>query len=128
MIGPLQGSTRQGERRVPRHGHRRRRQRLRVLGVAQYVEDSTPPETTITSGPTDTTKARKPTFQFKSSETKSTFECRYDSDPFGPCSGAGKDTPATNLSLGSHTFYVRATDPAKNTDPTPAQRTFTVVR
>jgi hypothetical protein len=30
------------------------------------------------------------------------------------------------LSNGSHTFRVRATDPAGNTDPTPAERTWTV--
>jgi hypothetical protein len=31
----------------------------------------------------------------------------------------------TNLSAGGHTFQVRATDPAGNTDPTPASRTWT---
>jgi large repetitive protein len=82
---------------------------------------------TITSGPTGTTTDRTPTFRFASTEKNSTFECRYDSEQFRPCSGSGKDTPPTRLSLSSHTFYVRAIDKAKNTDPTPAQRTFSVV-
>jgi hypothetical protein len=94
----------------------------------KYVEDSNPPDTTITSGPSGTTKDRTPTFKFKSSENNSTFECRYDSGTFRACSGNGSDTPATALSLGTHTFHVRAIDAAKNADPTPAQRIFTVVR
>ena len=94
----------------------------------KYVEDSNPPATTITSGPTGTTKNRQPTFTFKSSENNSTFKCRYNSQTFRACSGNGSDTPATALSLGTHTFYVRASDAAKNADATPAQRTFTVVR
>jgi hypothetical protein len=88
------------------------------------VEDSTAPDTTITSGPTGTTC--RPTFRFKSSESNSTLECRYDAEPFRACSGAGRDRPPAPLSIGSHTFYVRAIDRAKNTAPTPAQRTFTV--
>jgi hypothetical protein len=92
----------------------------------KYVEDSTPPDTTITSGPSGSTRDRTPTFKFQSSETKSTFECRYDSESFHACSGRASDTPRNPLSLGSHTFYVRAVDRAKNADPTSAQRSFTV--
>ena len=92
-----------------------------------YVEDSTPPETTITSGPPSSTTNRRPTFQFSSSQANSTFKCRFDSQPFAPCSGPGAShRPATPLSNGSHIFAVRATDRASNTDPTPATRTFTV--
>ena len=75
-------------------------------------EDSNPPDTTITSGPTGTTRDRQPTFKFKSSESSSTFECRYDSEAFRPCSGNGSDKPATALSFGTHTFSVRAVDAA----------------
>ena len=53
--------------------------------------------------------------------------CRFDSQAFAPCSGPGAShTPSTPLSLGSHSFEVRAIDRAKNIDPTPARRTFTV--
>ena len=95
-------------RPVPRQGHRRRRQHVGMLGAFKYVEDSNPPDTTITPGPTGTTTDRQPTFYFKSSESNSTFKCRYDSETFRACSGNGSDTPATALSLGTHTFYVRA--------------------
>ena len=92
-----------------------------------YVEDSTPPQTTITSGPPGPTTDHRPTFGFASSEPNSTFKCRFDSQPFAPCSGPGAShRPATPLSDGSHSFDVRATDRASNTDPTPANRTFTV--
>ena len=58
------------------------------------------------------------------------FECSVDtgSPNFGPCSGPGAaHTPPSPLSEGAHTFRVRATDAANNTDPTPASSTFTTV-
>jgi hypothetical protein len=88
--------------------------------------DSTPPDTTITSGPTGRTKDATPTFKFSSSEAGSSFRCRFDSGPFGPCSGRHADTPPGPLADGPHSFRVRATDAADNTDPTPARRSFTV--
>jgi hypothetical protein len=92
-----------------------------------YVEDSIAPQTTITSGPPSSTTNHRPTFGFASSEPNSTFRCRFDSQAFAACSGPGAShRPATPLSNGSHTFAVRATDRAKNIDPTAATRTFTV--
>jgi hypothetical protein len=88
--------------------------------------DATSPETTITSGPTGLTRNATPTFRFSSSELGSTFECRFDSAPFGPCSGARSHTPSSPLADGRHTFRVRAVDAADNADPTPAHRSFTV--
>ena len=53
----------------------------------------------------------------------STFECRIDSAAFGLGSGPGaKHKSPVVLAEGPHTFEVRATDPATNTDPTPALR------
>jgi hypothetical protein len=79
------------------------------------------------SGPSGSTADRTPTFTFASSEPGSTFRCRFDSQAFGPCSGPGAShTPSTLLSSGSHSFDVTAIDKAKNFDPTPATRTFTV--
>ncbi len=85
--------------------------------------DTTAPETTIDSGPSGTTSDPVPTFSFSSSEAGSSFECRLGSTPFAPCS-----SPHTSAALsdGSHTFDVRATDPAGNVDPTPATRVFSV--
>ena len=94
-----------------------------------YVEDSIRPQTTITSGPSGKTTDDTPTFAFQSSESGSTFVCRFDSEPFDSCSGPGAShTPSGPLSLGAHTFEVQATDQARNTDPTPAKRKFTVTQ
>ena len=81
------------------------------------------PDTTITAGPSGMTMDRTPTFKFKSSLTPATFKCRLDGGAFKACSSP--DTLA-RLSLGQHTFKVRATH-AGATDPTPASRTFKVV-
>ena len=92
-----------------------------------YVEDSRAPETTISDGPSGSTSELFPIFSFTSSQPGSTFECRFDSEPFAACSGPeASHTPALPLLPGLHTFEVRATDAALNTDPTPASRTFTV--
>ena len=92
-----------------------------------YTEDSTPPETTIDSGPSGPTNNPSPSFSFHSSEAGSSFACRFDSAAFAPCSGPGAThTPPSPLSDGSHSFEVRATDAAANTDPTAAARSFSV--
>jgi sugar lactone lactonase YvrE len=97
-------------------------------GPWRYVEDSISPQTTIVAGPTSQTTIRRPTFRFESSEMNSTFRCRFDSQPFGRCSGPGAShTPYVQLALGSHTFAVRAADRAGNADPTAAKRTFSVI-
>jgi bacillolysin len=90
-----------------------------------YVEDSTPPETTIDSGPGQgaTIADLTPTFSFGSSEGSSTFQCSLDSGAFSSCS-----SPHTTVELtdGAHDFAVKATDRAGNLDPSPATRAFTV--
>jgi hypothetical protein len=94
----------------------------------RYVEDSTPPETTIVMGPSGQTTNRRPTFRFESSEAGSTFRCRFDTQPFGRCSGPdASHTPYVRLSPGPHGFAVRAADRAGNVDPTPATRAFSIV-
>ncbi len=92
-----------------------------------YTEDSTAPNTQVDSGPQGPTNDPTPSFGFSATGGAQSFECRFDSASFGPCSGPG-DTPTASpqLSDGAHTFEVRATDSAQNTDPTPASRAFTV--
>ena len=89
------------------------------------TSDTTPPETTIDAGPADgsSTNNNDPSFAFSSSEPGSSFECKLDAGGFALCT-----TPKgyTDLADGEHTFSVRAIDPANNTDPSPATRSFTV--
>ena len=90
-----------------------------------FTVDTVAPQTTILSGPAPggQTSDANPTFTFSSSQANSTFECSLDGAAFTACTSP--HTTGT-LSDGAHTFAVRATDPAGNTDATPATRSFTV--
>jgi polysaccharide biosynthesis protein PslG len=82
----------------------------------ELARDSTAPETILVKGPKNNSKRKRASFEFASSEPGSTFECRLDSASFAPC-----DSPvAFRVRRGKHTFQVRATDAADNTDPAPA--------
>jgi fibronectin type 3 domain-containing protein len=85
--------------------------------------DSTPPETTITSHPSDPTTSTDASFGFSSTESGSTFQCSLDGAAYASCS-----SPKTysGLTVGSHTFNVKATDAAGNTDLTPATFTWQI--
>lgn len=85
--------------------------------------DTTPPDTTITSGPANPTASTSASFAFTSSESGSTFECRIDGGSWSACTSPKS---YSSLATGSHTFDVRATDASSNTDPTPASQTWTV--
>jgi hypothetical protein len=89
----------------------------------RYVDlGPSPPDTTITSGPSGTVNSTAATFTFTASEP-STFTCSLDGAAFTGCSSPATDS---GLADGSHTFQVRATDGAGNTDPTPAEQTWTI--
>jgi hypothetical protein len=85
--------------------------------------DTTPPQTSITSGPAATTIATAASFAFSASESGSSFECKLDSGAWGSCA-----TPKaySGVAVGSHQFSVRAIDAAKNVDATPAAQSWTV--
>jgi matrixin len=83
-----------------------------------WTVDLTPPETTITGGPSGPTPSTSATFSFAGSEPGS-FECRLDAGGFAACSSPKS---YSGLSEGSHTFVVRAIDRAGNIDGTPASR------
>jgi hypothetical protein len=85
--------------------------------------DTTPPVTSITDGPSDTVYSSTASFSFSSNESGSTFECKLDGANFESCTSPKQ---YTGLSQGEHTFSVRATDPAGNTDPNPATLRWTV--
>jgi hypothetical protein len=84
--------------------------------------DTTPPQTTITSGSLTGTTA---TFEFTSSETGSTFKCKlvgWESTR----TNCGSPKTYTTLTVGTtYTFKVWAKDAAGNIDTTPATLTFT---
>ena len=88
-----------------------------------WTVDTTSPDTTITAHPTDPSNDPAPSFSFTSSEPGSSFQCSPDGAPYAACS-----SPRTLSGLvdGTHTFAVRATDAAGNTDPTPATFTWTL--
>jgi uncharacterized delta-60 repeat protein len=96
---------------------------VRYLADGSAGPDTTPPETTITSGPSGAISIATPTFSFSSSEVGSTFECRVDVSSFTACSSP-YTIPA--VAEGAHAFEVRAIDLAGNVDPTPAAASFTV--
>lgn len=95
--------------------------------AASPAVDTTPPETTIDSGPFAITNNNDPSLGF-SSEPGSTFECRLDGPgaAIGTFASCTSPKSYTDLPDGSYTFAVRAIDSASNLDPTPATRGFTV--
>src|SRR5205823_804341 len=95
---------------------------------AWTVDTTTPPDTT----PPDTTKIGRAScrdrsysasFSVTSTEAGSSFACQLDGGAFAPCVSPRS---YSGLANGNHSFQVRATDPAGNTDPTPASYAWTV--
>jgi hypothetical protein len=85
--------------------------------------DTAAPDTTITAGPASPTNVTDASFSFTSSEPGSTFACSLDGGPFSACTSPSS---YSSLGAGTHSFAVRATDPAGNTDTTPASSSWTV--
>lgn len=80
------------------------------------------PETTLT-GPTSGT-ANSGTFTFTSpNDASATFQCSLDGVAFAACTSP---VTLTGLSIGNHTFRVRAVDASLTVDPTPAQHEWAV--
>ncbi len=91
----------------------------------EWKVDTTPPEVTITAGPSGTTKATTAKFEFTATDAGSEiagYECSLDSAAFEACASPKE---YAGLADGSHTFEVRATDEAGNTS-TPVSRTWSV--
>ena len=86
--------------------------------------DTVAPETTIDRGPPRRSPRRRVRFAFSADEPGSSFECRYDSNPFTPCSSPAR----ARLGRKIHRFVVRATDPSGNTDLDPATARFRIAR
>jgi len=82
------------------------------------------PDTAITAGPSGNTTQRRPTFSFNSSPGGAILQCRVDKALFKPCQSPFR---TALLGFGAHTFQVRANSDGV-TDPSPASRSFKVVR
>ena len=85
--------------------------------------DSLPPDTMLNSWPDAVIPSNEARFTFSSSESGVRFECKLDTVDFTTCTSPHTVGP---LSEDEHVFQVRAIDSAENTDPTPAEMTFTV--
>jgi len=93
----------------------------RTLNVASSVpEDTDPPETEVTKVKVED---KKVTIRFKADEVLSTFMCRLDKKRFKRCTSP---KAYRNLDEGKHRILVQATDPAGNTDPSPAKGRFKI--
>jgi Big-like domain-containing protein len=93
-----------------------------LIQVIGSVVDTTPPETSIDSQPSALTRLTSAIFTFSANEP-GTFECQLDGGGWETCTSP-KDY--ADLADGSHTFQVRATDAAGNTDASPAGFTWTI--
>jgi hypothetical protein len=89
---------------------------------AYELHDVTPPNTTITAGPSGATNDNTPLFTFRSG-ADATFQCRIDGSGPQPCTSPVTTTP---LSDGPHSFTVQAFDDVFNPEVNPPSRTFTV--
>ncbi len=88
-----------------------------------FTYDTAAPDTSITANPADPTTSTSASFSFTSTEGSSTFECQLDGGGYSSCTSPKS---YSSLSDGSHTFLVRATDPAGNTDASAASHTWQV--
>jgi hypothetical protein len=99
--------------------------------TANFVaSDTTPPDTSITAGPTGWIKVLSATFSWTGSDDVTAaanlvYSWKLDAGAWSVYSSA-TSTTLTGLTEASHTFYVRAKDEAGNVDPTPAARSFSV--
>jgi hypothetical protein len=89
----------------------------------QWTVDTIPPKTTITRHPDATSSSASATFEFTTSELVSGSACSLDGGAFAACS-----SPKSygGLADGLHTFRVRSTDLAGNTEASPAAYSWQV--
>ena len=89
-----------------------------------FTIDTQAPRVTISAGPANgsTSSERNHSFSFASDDSDASFSCNFDGGGFEAC-----DSPfiASDLTDDSHTFRVKAADPAGNQGPA-ASRVWTV--
>jgi hypothetical protein len=90
---------------------------LTHAGAEARAQAEEPPDTAITSGPSETYRLGSADFEFTSTDPAASFECSLDSAGFEPCDAAS----TFHVANGSHELLVRALDGAGSPDPTPAR-------
>ena len=114
--------TRRGFAHLP--GARRRGNVDASPAVYTWAIDQTAPESIISNGPGSSTNSTSASFPFTSPGPGVVFECSLSrSAPFTSCTSPKS---YSNLTVGSHTFRVRAIDAAGNVDLTPASYPWTI--
>lgn len=94
-----------------------------VPPVYSWTIDTAPPDTTITASPANPATTAGGSFSFSASESGGSFTCALDNGSWSLCSSPFS---FSGLADGTHTFSVRAIDPAGNVDPTPATDSWTI--
>ncbi len=97
--------------------------------TVNFFPDGIPPETILTSHPTNPSGNPTASFSFSGTDNITpaaslAFECRLDGGGFSSCASPKS---YSGLSLGSHTFAVRAVDGEGNVDASPASFTWQIV-
>ncbi len=95
----------------------------RALGTTTPPPDTAAPKTSITSGPSGTTKSTSASFEFATSGAVSRYECSLDGAAFTTCASP---KAYSGLTSKAHSFEVRAVDQAGHVDGTPSVRNWTV--
>ena len=102
---------------------RRRRRPGRCESASATAADTTPPDTSITSGPAASTTSTSASFAFSRDRARLQLRMQARQRQLGGCASP---KAYSGLAVGSHHFSVRATDAAGNVDATPATQTWTV--
>jgi hypothetical protein len=93
-----------------------------------WFVDTVAPDTFIDTHPSDPTNSTSASFSLHASDDAPSsgiagFQCKLDSGSYGPCTSPQN---YSGLADGSHTFSVRASDNAGNTDASPDSFTWLV--
>jgi Bacterial Ig domain/WD40-like Beta Propeller Repeat len=96
-----------------------------TITAAPKVIDRKAPNTRLTAAPKSRTKLRGALFRFRSTERKSTFQCKLDKTSWQRCKSPKR---YRIVKPGRHTFQVRAMDRAGNVDVTPARKRWKRIR
>jgi len=90
-----------------------------------WTVDTIAPDTNLQTNLATITAAQNGSFTFAAGESVTVFSCSLDNAPWTECT-----TPheVAGLADGAHSFAVRASDQAGNTDPTPETFSWTVAR